>query len=277
MPRVRFGRKWFAIEKGLPRLFLHEKNERRVRRSIRIVTMVGIALSVVTLPWYAGLALALSLAGLDWFLERTLFYYSSLYIDSIMEGYDPDEWVGNVVISIGPPDEPGSKKILGLAFRTEAYANRYFETLHRWNGSEDSIQRDLVLTIVIDEDMYFVYLYSSPSKEKIAKFKRSVEEEGKYEKYGKEHFMLLMQQVICKGFSTTQAFALGTFLDTNPSGTEFLLAPYTLAADGNVQPLPDGKPIVMHRYKAKTSDTLDEQDYEYVHWHKVVRRMAVGA
>lgn len=277
MQEMKYGRKWFGVKDGLPRLYLHEKNERRVRWAIRTITFTGIALSVVSLPWYYSLLCAASLVGLDFFLEKTLFYYSSLYVGTLMENYDPDEWMATIVISHGEPTDPKSKMIVGLAFRTENYANRFFETLHGFNSSNDYRQKDLMLTFVIDEDMYFVYLYARPDKSSVTAFKESVEEKSKFEKYGKEHFMLMMQMVICKGFETTRNFAIGMFLDNNPPGKEFMLAPYVFDPDKGPIPIEDAEPIVMTDYKAKIASDLDKTDYEYFHWHKVIDRTSVGA
>ena len=276
MREIKFGRKWFEIENGLPRLYLHEKNEKRVRWALRTFTGIGIALSIVALDWYLSLSTAIGLVVVDWFLERTLFYYSSLYVDAIMDNYDPDEWVATVVVSIGEPTDPTTKRIIGLAFRTEDYAARFFEILHRWNCSDDYRQNDLKLTFVIDEDMYYVYLYSTPDKETIEKFRSNVEEESKYDKYGKEHFMLVMQQIFCKGFETAREFALGMFLDNHPQGEEFLLAPYIWDADAGPRAFDGAEPILMRDYKSKLAIDLDRTDYEYFHWIKVVNRTGVG-
>lgn len=274
---MKYGRKWYDVKGGLPRLYLHEKNEKRVRWALRSITSVGVVMSVVSLPWYYSLSTAVILVGLDFFLEKTLFYYSSLYVGTLMEDYDPDEWVATSVISHGEPTDPRSRMIVGLVFRTKDYANRFFDTLHGFNSSSDDRQKDLCLTFVIDEDMYFVYLYARPDKSSVTEFKEKVEEENKFEKYGKEHFMLSMQMTICKGFETTRNFAIGMFLDNNPPGKEFLLAPYVLDPAQGPMPIDDAQPIVMTDYKAKIATDLDKTDYEYFHWHKRVDRKSLGS
>lgn len=274
---IKYGRKWYDVKGGLPRLYLHEKNEKNVRWVMRTITSIGIVMSVVALPWYLSLPVAVLLVGLDYFLERTLFYYSSLYVGTLMENYDPDEWVATLVISHGKPTDSRSRMIVGLAFQTKSYANQFFDTLHGFNSSDDDRQKDLKLTFVIDEDMYFVYLYARPDKDSVAEFKAKVEENSKFEKFGKEHFMLVMQMMICKGFPTTQNFAIGMFLDNNPPGKEFLLAPYVVDPIKGPVPIVDAVPIIMTDYKAKIASDLDKTDYEYFHWHKRVDRKSVGA
>ena len=269
MPKTRWGRKWIDFHKGFPRLFLHEQYERMIRWLLRVLTAIGVGTSVLTMPWYWSFTTSLGLLVLDAFLERTLFYYSSLYVDALMENYDPDEWAATVVVSLGEPKDPRSKKIVGLAFKTEEYAKRFFETLHHWNGSSDHRQQDLCMTFIVDEDRYYVYLYSDPEKARIKSFKNKVEQESQLSKYGKEHFPMIMQMIFCHGFETKYGFALGMFLDTNPPRKEFLLAPYTW--DGSSPKALGGiEPILMKTYKSKIPFELTQDDYEYYHWHKVV-------
>ena len=120
--------------------------------------------------------------GFGW--NMTAILTSSSYVDALMENYDPDEWAATVIVSVGEPKDPRSKKVVGLAFKTEEYAKHFFETLHHWNGSSDHRQQDLCITFIIDEDRYYVYLYSNPEKARIKSFKNQVEQENLLSKYG---------------------------------------------------------------------------------------------
>lgn len=270
----RTGRKWFDFKGGFPRLYLHEKRERAVRFALRGITAIGIAMSVVSLPWYFALATSIGLVIVDTFLERTLFYYTTLYVGGFMEDYDPDQWAATVIVSLGEPEDPESLKIVGLAFRTDDYAIKFFNFLHHLNGlSDDNEQRDLRLTFLIDEDLYYVFLYADFERERVSLFRRAVEKANELIKFGKEHFPLQMEMIICKSFETKHAFALGMFLDTNPPGKPFVLAPYVY--DGQQPRAVDGvAPIRMKTYKSKRPDQLTEEDLELIHWRKVIQRGA---
>lgn len=271
-----WGRKWFEVKNGLPRLFLHEKHEMHVRWALRILTAIGVVLSVVTLDWYIALALSLLFVGLDAFLERTLFYYSSMFVGNMLLDYDPNEWVGTVIVSIGEPEDSQSRKIVGVWLRTEGYARRFFEVLHSWTGKNDGTQGDLRLTFIVDEDQYFVFMYCDPDRESFKTMTDKITERLRLEKYGKEHVPLAMFQVLCKGFDTSKGFALGMFLDTNPPGKEFLLAPYVMAENGTPKPSESAEPIRMTAYKFKLPDALNKEDFEYIHWKKIIDRTALG-
>ncbi|WIX31808.1 hypothetical protein QO259_13435 [Salinicola sp. JS01] len=277
MGKYKWGKKRFDMQGGLPRLYLSEKHENIVKWMIRVFAGVGVLLSIFTFEWYVGLAIAVVLFLVDWFLERTLFYYSSVHISDMIVDYEPDQWVATVVVSVGHPQDPKSTKIIGIWLKTQEYAEKYFSVLHSWTGREDKEQGDLRLSFVVDEDMYYVFIYCDPERESLKFTTKNIEDEYKAEKHGKEHFPLIVQQVLCKGFETTNGFALGMFLDSNPPGKEFILAPYISSPNGQ-EPIPaEGiDPVYMSSYKFKIPDQLDDDDFEFYHWQRIVERKSIG-
>jgi len=279
MGKFKKGMPWVRFEKYLPRLFLHEKHEKIVRWVLRGLTAIGIIASVIAFSWYYSLSLAISLVALDVFLERTLFYYTSMYVQAMPDfEYDPDKWTANAFVSLGHPSDPKSKKIVGLVFNEKDYAQKFFELLRAWNhGGSDNSDENICLTFVTDEDMYYVYLYPSFDKASIKNMHEDVKDENKLKKYGKEHFGLVMSMIICKGFSATHGYGLGLFVDNHTAGKPFLLAPFMQASGANPEPLNDIEPIQMYNYKAKIPSELTEDDFEYQHWNMVVNRTALGS
>jgi hypothetical protein len=250
---------------------LNEKRERQVRWSIRAFTLIGVVASGLSLVWYLSLILSVLLVTLAGFLERTLFYYSTLYVDALMSNYNPDEWKATLFMRIGD-DSTGFKQwTVGLVFLTKEYAIDFFNTLYQWNGREDLEQQDLRLTFLIDENSYFVYLYSDPEKDRFQLFKNKVEEEKKFEKFGKEHFPIIMQMMICKRFEITNQFPLGIFLEDQPEIKDFFLGAF-LWNNGRPEPVLDVHPITMTRCKAVIPKDLTPNDQEYFHWHRIVSK-----
>lgn len=271
MTEYRWGKKRFEFHGGLPRLFLHETHERRVRLCIRAVGFLGVLIGIATLDWYYSLALGFVLLAVGWFLEKTLFYYPSMFVGPIMHDYDRDEWQGMVVVQIGGLETPSQHWIVGICVKTEEYAERFFAHLQALTGREDDEQGDLRLTFIVDEDTYYVYLYSEPMRQSFLKYEQDVRREYRDSKHGKVHFPLMMTQIICKGFETTNGFALGMFLDSHESDKEFLLAPYTIGEDGSPTPSASADPIRMTTYKFRLPHELSREDLEYYHWDKIVR------
>ena len=255
---------------------MHEKNENIVRWVLRALTAIGIGVSVVTFDWYVALTISITLVVLDWFLERTLFYYSTMHVGNMMLDYDPDQWVGTVVISIGEPSNPRSRKIFGIWLKTQDYAEKFFELLNSWTCTEDNTQGDLKITFIVDEDTYYVFMYCDPMRESVKKQSENIKKRNELKKYGKEHVQLIMHQVLCKGFSTTNGYALGMFLENNPPGNAYWLAPYITGPDGKHIEADNIKPIFMTDYKFKLPHELTEDDFEYYHWHKIIERRSIG-
>ncbi|MBB1474002.1 hypothetical protein H5368_13280 [Luteimonas sp. MC1782] len=272
LPRLKPG-KW------LPRLFLHEKNERKIRWTLRALTGLGIATSIVSLPWQQGLSLAVALVAVDYFLERTLFYYTSLYVQPLPDfTYDPDKWVANAFVSLGRPSDPSSEKIVGLVFNDPEYAHKFFTLLRSWNyGRPEDESGNICLSFITDEDMYYVYLYPSFDRAGIKQMHEKLRRDNAVTKYGKEHLGLIVSLIICKGFETKHGYALGTFTDNHPQDAPFLLAPFIHKSGSNPEPLFDIEPIKMRTYKAKIPKHLTENDFEYVHWRTRVRPQASGS
>lgn len=279
MGKYKKGLPWLRFENHFPRLFLHEKHERIIRWVLRGLTTFGVVTSVITLPWFYSLFLSIGLVAFDAFLERTLFYYTSMYVQAMPDfEYDPDKWVANAFVSIGHPSNPNSERIVGLVFADNDYAMKFFDLLRAWNhGDSDNKDGNICLSFITDEDMYFVYLYPSFEKASIKNMHKKLEDENKLKKYGREHFGLVMAMIVCKGFSTAHGYALGTFVDNHPAGKPFTLAPFIQVPSGQPQLIADIEPIRMYRYKAKIPSELTEDDFEYQHWRKMVNRTAVGA
>lgn len=265
--------------KWLPRLFLHEKNEKKIIWTLRTLTAIGIVTSVISLPWQQSLLLAIALFAIDFFLEKTLFYYTSLYIQPLPDfTYDPTKWVANSFVSIGEPSDPASQKIVGLVFNDTDYAKKFFELLRSWNyGNNEDKDGNVCLSFITDEDMYYVYLYPSFDRHSIKSTHENVKKENELSKYGKEHFGLIMSLIICKGFETKHGYALGTFTNNHPHDAPFLLAPFIHKDHSNPEPLFDIEPIRMHSYKAKIPRELTEKDFENLHWRTRIRPHASKA
>lgn len=279
MGNFKNGRPLLKPGKWLPRLFLHEKNEKRVRWTIRVLTAVGIATSVISLPWYQSLMLAIALLAVDYLLEKTLFYYNSMYVQPLPDfTYDPDKWVANAFVSLGEPSNPSSQKIVGLVFNDAEYAEKFFELLRSWNhGDSEDKDGNIRLSFITDEEMYYVYLYPSFDKQSIKQTHDKFKQELALEKFGKEHLGLIVSLIICKGFETKHGYALGTFTENHPADKPFLLAPFMHKNNANPEPLFDIEPIRMHSYKARIPKELTEEDFERVHWRTRVLGRPEGA
>ena len=271
--KVAYGRRWIRWDKRGPRLVLHERYENKVKWTLRGLTAIGIITSLITLPTVVGFGLSVGLALLDAGLEKTAFYYTSLYATALPDfTYDPDKWKAMVFISFGPPS-PTSDKIVGLVFSDVEDAKSFFDFLRAWNGgSSEDPDNNIRLTFVTDEDVYYVYLYPNPGKKSIRTFFSKLKRKNRIRKPGKEHFGIVMQRVICHGFETSGRYALGDFVDNQPNGKHFLLGPFLYREGKPPEPIHEIEPISKLHYKSKVPGTLTSKDFELAHWKKVVKR-----
>ena len=81
-------------QKRIPRLIVHEKYEHSIKWTIRTLTFIALAASVIAFPvWFMALGFALVLFGLQQFFERAVFQYTTIYVQPLPDfTYDPDEW-----------------------------------------------------------------------------------------------------------------------------------------------------------------------------------------
>lgn len=274
MKKYRWKLPLIKLEKNIPRIFISEKYENRTKWWVRAFTAFGIFISVISFEWYVSLAIALVFFAIDYLIENVLFYYTSAYVvEHPTFEYQSERWVGNMFLSNGEPENPETEKVIGTIFDDIHYAEEFFNLLHSWNGNHN----DLRLTFVVDEDMYYVYLYCDHESERITDFYKTTTEKNTLGKYGKEHLGLIYQLVFCKGFPTTNGFAMGLFINHHPEDKEYLFAPFLLV-DNEPEPIRSIQPIEMKSYKAKACVDLTENDFEYFHWHKLVKndRISIG-
>ena len=263
---------WWRWNGKLPKLVLHEKHEGKIKWGMRVLTVIGVATSLITLPTLFGFGLSVSLVVLEVFLESTLFYYTSLYVTALPDfRYEPDKWLAMVYVSFGPPT-PNSEKIVGLVFSDKEYARSFFDLLRAWNnGSNEDTENNIQLSFITDEDIYYVYLYPSIEKTSIKQAFAKAKRQGRFKKYGKEHLGIVMQMIICHGFETAGHYALGEFTNNQKNGKHFLLGAFFSDGQNQPEPIHDIEPISKLHYKSKVRGALTDVDFELAHWNRTIR------
>jgi len=247
-----------------PRLVLLERFEPHVRWTLRGLLVTGILASVFKFTSATGLTLSLCLTGIELLLERTLFRYTSLYIQALPDfHYDPDKWSSMAFLL-------GSGTLLnavGFVFTDRNYASKMFGLFRAWNhGGDDDPENNIRLTFVIDEDKYWIYVYPSFRKKTVRHFFRSMARRSRTDKRGKEHLGLIAFAMFCKAFATAPSFALGHFLEAQRKGQPFLLIPMLHCENAPPKIIDDIAPIRKLHFKAKPAHQMNPEDDEYGHW-----------
>ncbi len=254
-------------ERGLPKLVLWPRYERPVRWSLRLATAAGILVALVNLPTGPDFAVAVILAALDWFLERSIFLFTALHVTPLPHfEYDSKQWESMAYLFLGSPDEPDSTPYaVGLVFHDEEYATRFFELLRAWNsGENDDTRNNVCLSLITDEDRYFVLLSPSFSRPDVRRSWRDLRSAARRADKKREPFLITMSMVICKEFSAMAGYSLGRFVDKYRQGRPFDLVPL-LHGPEEILPIPTIAPIRKYHLKAKTRSYLKTDEFEYVH------------
>lgn len=246
-----------------PRLVVLEKYEKGITWGLRVLALIGVGSSLVAIPvWYVSFGVALLLAGCEQFLERSVFQYTTLYLQPMPDfEYEPDEWQGMGFIL--PQGDDRFVNAIALAFRTEDYARQFFDLIRAWNYGEDEDEDNNICLSFLweDEQQYHVVLYPNPKRNIVAQAKEDIEEELRYEKYGKEHLQLIMQVVFCKDFRDYGS--LRRFLqDQDQRPRPFSLLAAMTPDQRNLIPIDGIEPILKHDFKVAHWDELDANEFE---------------
>ncbi len=246
------------IEKKIPRLILNKKYKNTVSWILRITVLIGIMTSVITLPWYFSLILSMFLLLFEQILERVIFLYHTLYIQSIPFDYNSSDWLGML---FGVPLVRGSNFKLGMVFDTEENARKIFKCLESWNQDKtEDVENNINISFIIeDENEYSVYIYPNPNKKIMEKLSKKV---SKNNEKNERHQQLIMQVVFCKPFDYNASSYFTLFKERYVTGVIFEFGAYVMS--DLTKPVEGTKIIFKRDLKIKKREELNE-GVEYDH------------
>jgi hypothetical protein len=213
-----------------------------VKWTLRILTLVGILVSIVTLPLSFSLLLTIFLLLLEKILESIVFKFTTIFVQP-MPNYKLNSWLAMVfLISF----EEGILHKIGMLFENAETANDSFECFQAWNYFQDTdTVNNIQITFVIeDEDEYTTYIYPSFSRQSIIESKKKIEQEHLVEKReNKEHQQLVVAPIFCRVFSNPSDSSFNFFLSRYKPGESFEFCVF--ARDEKFPDLNTGKPLFL--------------------------------
>jgi len=252
----------------LPRLLIHEKYEKRVRLISRLIAGVAIVSSVLSLPtWYLRLSVALAIFFFEWFLERAVYLYTSIYVqpmpDFTVEG---EKWT-DMCFAFPENPKPNELNVVGPTFSDKEYAHKFFKLLKDWNYQQaEDIDNNICLSFIYEnKKFYSVYLYPNLKRETIGQFFEQAGEYQKYDKYGKEHQELVMIMIFCKIFRYGEDSSLKKFIEFQPKDKPFWLMPFIKQGNEAPKMMFDEKAVLKYHFKFKKRNELHKNEVEYQH------------
>ena len=242
----------FRIEwrKYYPVLIIHEKYEKAVKWIIRIFTIIGIAISVITMPWFLSLIVAIILLGIDLFLENVIFLYTTIVMQEppdfdIKHGM----WRSNLFLL---PRFEGDLPFFCLGFTNKEYAEKLFDYFLSWNTGEHIDKKNIItLNWTLNKNgSYVTEIFANPRRENLDEIYNEVENKNKLEKYGKKQQRFVAQISFGQKFKTSKT--MQNFISNYKQGSSFYFAPALVADNGkDVIEILNKRAILKNTYNLK--------------------------
>lgn len=247
-----------------PRLVVHEKYEAAVKWILRSLSVLGIGSSLLTLGPTWGVALSIGLLGLEQFLERAVFQYTTIVLTP-MPRFDFDlREVTGMVYAWPNVDAPAYLDITGFCFARKELAEQFFDLLLELNyGELEDRDNNIRLTFVWPKDAkgYFVCLCTSPDRKGVKERIEQMSVVGRLALPGKE----LQPLVVVWGMRRRMGESgqlIHAFLARQRHGHPFWLQVFVSPDGKDPQPIP-GKQITKWHYRVAHESELTKRDPEY--------------
>jgi hypothetical protein len=258
----------FRITKinGKLRIYIHEKHRRKVRRIKWIFALVGLFISLITLPPLYSFMLAFALFILGLIVEKIFYYYTSLFVHLVPDfEIINDLWVGMSFGYYEPPDKKLQIPLVGLVFADREYAQKFFMLLKKWNyNSLEDRNNNFVVSIIINKNKeeYFTYIYPNITREGAKKFVSDVESKRKKTYQDEMHVALFAFVFTMKRFVILPKSYFPIFRERYNDGV-----PYRLEAFIGSEEKADKCEIIQgftkFNLKIKNREDLSREDIEF--------------
>lgn len=274
MSKYNIGFPKIRWEKGIPRILIDDTLKNRTQCAIRGFAIFGVLISVTSFPWQIALAISALFFFLNILFEKVIFYYfNQINFQTLSVPYDSSKWIMNgftwqETIAISPEDDEFS-----IVFNDLEYARAFFDLLRSWNEATE-----LKLSFIIDEDIYFVYLYPDHDVEMVNQEIERLRKDNLDAKLANEAIAEINHLTICKSFPVGD-FYLGHFLEHHPENIPCKITAYF--SDGRSEPqiIESIEAVTIKGFKARIPSELTMDEYEGAHWQYVVQhhRKSLGA
>ena len=262
----------FKRDSWIPKIVLAEKYEDHVKWGSRIVTLLGIVVNLLLIPYPANIVITLILTGLDVFFERTSLMVQSTFVQPLPETWDSDAWQANLY-----QYDKGMWGI-GLLFDSEEIARVALETVRAWNYDEDiDYDGNINMSFIeMNDGGYMTYIYPSRERESLKMAAKMVEQEQIKKGKIREHYQNTVQVIMAQDFDNPPSSHYRRFKNGYDGG-RVMLNTFTSnrlvdKGSGPIDGLPDEfggvksvKPVSLNEVKIAHIDEVDQDSVEY--WH----------
>ncbi|MFA1610030.1 hypothetical protein [Halobellus rubicundus] len=263
-------RNWIRIEKEghLPKIVVHETHETKVKWTGRVLTLIGVITSIISIRSPFGIGLSIGLIIIEQILERIVLSITSAFVHPLPEKWDNSTWEGNLYV--GTP----SGWSIGVIFSEKEMAEAFFETLYKWNNGESTDREENIICSFVDRgDTYTTIILPSPQREPAKAAAKEIEQEQIEQGKIRDHHQLLFQIVFYKNFPNPPDAHFREFKNRY-SGDGLTLFPVLMTESvrraGPANGLPPGLQLIddipeieLENITISELSDLDENDVEY--------------
>ncbi len=249
-------------------IIILEKYKSYIKNIKFIITLVGlfsayIVFNSVHIAFIFGLILFL----IGWFFERFIFLYSTLYLHPHPSfRLYPNKWIGCLFGCIVPA---GNKDIelplVGATYNDIEYAKNIHSLILSWtHGEYDDNKKNVLLSVIIDKDKYYFFIYPNYENEyaqkKLKKFKKRIK---KMDINGVAEFQYLTF-ILGRRFDISDKSYLPVFRKKYRNGNTPFIYKFYYAQDVSKQEMiNDLRDFIFYNLKIKERKNLTHKDLEY--------------
>jgi len=255
--------------KFTPVLVVHEKFENKIKWILRVLAIIGIATSIISIDkWYYSLGLALCIFLIEQLFEKTVFEYTTLLFMKFPDfSIDYSKWKTNGFMIPAVISEQ-NLCYAGPTYSDKEYAVKFFDYIKSWNnGSNIDNEGNINFSLVLEPDEnYSTYLYPNPNKSELDKIFKHEAESKKLDKYGKKQQELIGHMLFWNTLPYKDGSYIKMFLEAQKPNEKFYLTPSVIPKqnDGKAEFLFDSA-ILKFSFKFKKRNELTKKDVEFYH------------
>lgn len=251
----------------LPVLIIHEKFEKPLKWILRILTIIGVATSLISIDkWYWSLSLSLVLLGIEQFFERAVFEYTTLVMIPLPDfDIDYSQWKTNGFLIANVVNER-IYSYMGPSFESKEYAVRFFTYLMSWNwDSNIDDDNSIIVSIVIEpNEKYTTYIYSNPQNKNLDRIFSQQAKKNELSKYGKQQQKLFTQMIFYNTLDFKAGYFIEQFLNKQSPNQKFYFVPSVIPNQkGNEPEFLYEYAILKYEYRLKNRNQVKKNDVEY--------------
>ncbi|MDD4576814.1 MAG: hypothetical protein PHI36_10345 [Bacteroidales bacterium] len=257
----------FEWRKYYPVLVVHEKFEKILKWILRIIAVGGIATSVISIPiWYLSLGLALVIALIEQFFERTIFEYTTMVIQPFPDfELDYGQWKTNgFMIPIEKNDKYPAH--FGPSYLDESYATDIFRYFKSWidNSSDEDKDNSLIVSLIIEpNEEYTTYIYANLGRKRLDNMFKLMGDVSRLEKYGKRQQQFITQMFYWNTLDFKEGYNIKKFLEFREENEPYYFTPSVLQPFGLPPKFLTNLSIKKYHLKIKKREDLLKNDPEY--------------